>query len=138
MDERLYRKVRTVIDIYLLVGIPLGVGIVINYVLGIGVLGIIATVTIWRRRFVDERFQELIIEASPRGKRRSEPTGRLSKPGEIMALSALVTTCLIAGRMIVDLYVGRPFPWVPASCLLIVWVGVGIVALSHYLRQRSR
>lgn len=57
-DRLLYRKVSIVIDIFCVVGIPLVLGIVVNYVLGIVVLVIIGTVIVLRRRFFGQEYRE--------------------------------------------------------------------------------
>jgi hypothetical protein len=141
--QGLYRKVSITIDIICLIGFPLVLGIIVNYMLAIGVLVFVATVTVLRRRFLDEKTEKLVLGAIPSTRRDGEKTSSLAdcrpiRPIRLMALTALLMTCLVAGGVVIAFAVGSPFPWIPVGCLVMVWVGVAIIALSHHFRQRPR
>lgn len=143
MSQGLYRKVRMMIDIYCVVGIPLALWILINYVVGIIALVMIITVTLLRRRFLDDKTERLVSGAFPVVVSNTEHTGDAARsrtdarPIRVMSLAAFLATCLVASGVVIALANGSPFPWIPVGCVLVVWAGVGLTALGHHFGQRS-
>jgi uncharacterized membrane protein len=142
-NQHLYRKISTTIDIICVIGFPLVLGILINYVLAIGVFVIIASVTLLRRRFLGERAEKLVLGAVPSTRRDGEKDDSLvdSRPNgplRIMAVATLVMTCLLTVRLIASFGLGSPIPWIPVGCLVIVWVGVAIFAFGYRFKRHSQ
>jgi hypothetical protein len=102
--QSLYRKVSVTIDILCVVGFPVGLGIAINYVLGICVFAIIAVVAVLRRRFLDDKAERLVVGAVPRyGGSSEESDGRAVL---IMVLAAALITVAAIVSLIVHLGAG--------------------------------
>jgi hypothetical protein len=138
-NKTLYRKVSATIDILCVIGFPLALGILVNYVLGVGVLVFVVIVTLLRRRFLDEKAQGLVLGGIPRSGRKDETAASSragDKPIRIMALAVLLATCLVVVRVVVALSVGDSFPWIPVVCLLAIWFGVAMVAVGNRLGRR--
>src|ERR1700685_2353386 len=94
-SQRFYRKTSITIGIMCLIGIPLALGILINYVLAIGVFAIIAVVTVLRRMFLEQKPEKLVLGAAPSlgysdAQTASSPAD--GRPIRIMVLAAALVT----------------------------------------------
>jgi hypothetical protein len=145
--KHLYHRVSVAIDVVGIVGIPLVVGILINPLLGIGVLAILGTVTVLRKRFLDKGAEKVVLGVLPSAEQkgkvgfqadRRSADRRSVKPLRRMVLAALVATCLVAIRVVVTFGVGSIFPKISVYSILIVWFGVAIVALGYHIGRRHR
>jgi hypothetical protein len=131
-----YRKVSVTIDILCLVGFPIGLGIAINYVLGICVFAIIAIVTVLRRRFLDDKAEKLVVGAVPRYEGSSEKID--GRPVLIMVSAAALVTVAPIVSLIIHLGAGEGFPTWLIGCIAMIWFGVAMVAVGRWLARRSQ
>jgi hypothetical protein len=137
--QRLYRRTSITIDILCLVVIPLVLGIVINYVLAIGVFIIIGAVTVFRRRFLDEKAEKLVLGATPSLGYSDEQTAGSQtdgRPIRIMVLAAALITAGAIVSLVIHLTSGPAFPIWLIGCVVAIWFGVGMTAVGHRLGRR--
>lgn len=128
------------IDIMCLIGIPLALGIVINYVLAIGVFAIIAVVTVFRRRFLDEKAEELVLGISPSQGYTGEKTAGSQTDGRpiiIMVLAAALVTSIPIVSLVIHLASGEDVPIWLIGCIAAIWFGVAMTAVGQWLWRRS-
>jgi hypothetical protein len=131
--QRLYRRTSITIDILCLVVIPLVLGIVVNYLLAISVFAIIAVVTFFRRRFLDEKAENLGYPAEQTAS--SQTDGR---PIRVMALAAALITAGAIVSLAIHLASGEAFPILLIGCVAAIWFGVAMTAVGQRLGRRSR
>jgi hypothetical protein len=137
--QRLYRRTSITIDILCLVGIPLVLGIVINYVLAISVFAIIAVVTFFRRRFLDEKAEKLVLSVTPSLGYSDEQTASSQtdgRPIRIMVLAAALITAGAIVSLVIHLTSGPPFPIWLIGCVVAIWFGVAMTAVGQWLGRR--
>jgi uncharacterized membrane protein len=136
MDPReLHRKVSSAVDLGCLIGFPLGLGIAVNYILGIGMLVFVAVVTILRRRHLDDKV-EVALYGVAKDEERKETIiigGALVK---VLVLVAVAATMLTIGAIGIYLVVGEASPRWPLVALAAIWLGVLAVAVGARLDKR--
>ena len=137
--KSLYRKVSVAIDIMCLIGIPLALGILINYVLAISVFAIIAVVTVFRRRVLDEKAEKLVLGAAPSLGCPGEKTADSQadgRPIRVMALAAVLITAGAIVSLAIHLASGEAFPVLLIGCVAASWFGVAMTAVGRRLGRR--
>lgn len=119
-------------------------GILVNYVLGIGLMAFVFAVALWRRRYLDDKVERAVLgtlpAAFPGNERRIEQnsSGADGGPIRVMILVTLLMTGLVVAGMVIAIAAGSAFSWIPVGCLLLVWIGVALTALGNYFGRRSR
>jgi hypothetical protein len=139
--QRLYRRTSITIDILCLVVIPLVLGIVVNYLLAISVFAIIAVVTFFRRRFLDEKAEKLFLGAAPNLGYPAEQTASSQTDGRPIRVMALAAALITAGAIVslaIHLASGEAFPILLIGCVAAIWFGVAMTAVGQRLGRRSR
>ena len=89
--RRLYSRTTITIDILCLVGLPIVLGVLVNYVLGIGLFAFIGVVTVLRKRFLDDKTEKLVLGVVPNGRQEDEMAASPREgrgPIRIMAFAA--------------------------------------------------
>jgi hypothetical protein len=136
MSQSLYRKVRMMIDIYCVVGIPLGLWILTNYVVGIIALVMIITVTLLRKRFLDEKAENLVLGVAPSGGFSGEKAADSQvdgRPVRIMVFAAALVTVIPIVSLGIHLASGEDFPIWLIGCVAAIWFGVAMTAVGQWL-----
>jgi hypothetical protein len=138
--QSLYRRVSIVIDITCLVGFPLALGIVVNYVLAVGVFAIIAAVTVFRRRFLDDKAEKLVFGISLSQSHTGEKTASSQadgRPIRVMVLAAALVTAGAIVLLVIYVTSGQSVPiWLIGS-VVAIWFGVTMTAVGRRLGRRE-
>lgn len=137
--QRLYRRTSITIDVLCLVGFPLVLGILVNYVLGIGTLVFLTVIIVLRRRFLDEKAEKIVLGSAlnlgyPADGATGSPTD--GKPIRIMMLAAVLVTAIPIVSLVIHLTSGEGFSIWPIGCIAAIWFGVGMTAFGHRLGHR--
>lgn len=136
VDTReLHRRVSIAVDVGCLIVFPLGLGIAVNYILGIGVLVFVAAVTILRRRLLDEKVEAVLYGVTKEGEEEKETIAITGGRVKILVLAAVVSTMLTIAMVIIYLAGGEAIPSWPLISLAVIWLGVMAVVLGFRLAK---
>jgi len=137
--QRLYRRTSITIDILCLVGLPLVLGVLVNYVLGIGLFAFIGVVTVLRKRFLDEKTEKLVLGMVPSGRQTDEMPASSQTDGSpirVMALAAVLITVGAIVSLAIHLASGEAFPLLLIGCVAAIWFGVAMTAVGQRRGRR--
>ncbi len=123
------------VDVGCLIVFPLGLGIAVNYILGIGVLVFVAAVTILRRRLLDEKVEAVLYGVTKEGEEEKETIAITGGRVKILVLAAVVSTMLTIAMVIIYLAGGEAIPSWPLISLAVIWLGVMAVVLGFRLAK---
>jgi hypothetical protein len=138
-QKRLYRNTLFAMDVLLLVGIPLALGILTNFVVAV-IAFVMASVLIYmRKRLLDEKAEKLVLGTAPSlgdpgEKTASSPTD--GRPITVMVLAAALVTAGPIISLAVHLGSGEAFPIWLIGCIAAIWFGVGMTAVGQWLGRR--
>jgi hypothetical protein len=142
-QKRLYRNTLFAMDVLVLVGILLALGILTNFVVSI-IAFVMASVVIYvRKRFLDDKAKDIILDAVPRPATDQTKDGitelRTSgRPTVIMALAASVITVSVVIPLAVRAVSGEAILIWPIICIGVIWFGVAMTVIGRWLGRRSR
>jgi len=139
--QRLYRDTLFAMDVLVLVGIPLALGILTNFVVAIIAFGMASVVIYVRKRFLDDRAKDIILDAVPRpttDQTEDGITGLRTNggPTAIMALAASVITVSVVIPLAVRAASGEAFLIWPIICIGVIWFAVAMTAVGQRLGRR--
>lgn len=138
-QRRLYRNTLFAMDVLLLVGIPFALGIVTNFVVAI-IAFVMASVVIYvRKRFLDEKAEQLVLGAAPSLGYPDEKTASSQTDGRPITVMVLAAALVTAGpiiSLVIHVASGEDFPIWLIGCIAAIWFGVGMTAIGQWLGRR--
>jgi hypothetical protein len=137
--QRLYCNTLFAMDVLLLVGIPLALGILTNFVVAIIALVMASVVIYVRKRFLDDKAKDIILDAMPRPTTDQIEDGTTTGlrtsggPTAIMALAASVITVSVVIPLAVRAASEEAILIWPIICIGLIWFGVAMTAVGRWL-----